>query len=237
MKMTNMKRCISILVFLALACIEIKAQTKDKIRVKAGDDLSAALSSYGVYRFPSFTNANISFKNGLNSTARLNYNLALGKMQFIDNKSDTLEIANPDDLLYIRFDSVLYYFNGDYLEVIADSNDYKLAFRQKIGISFEKLGAFDRPDPSADIKSYKTYASPNGSFVYDLKSNDDRIITRERSYYFIYKNENFFLTTKAHFLNVFSLHRSAVEQYIKENHINFNNLAELKNLFQFCIRL
>ncbi|MBS1975333.1 MAG: hypothetical protein JST13_13355, partial [Bacteroidetes bacterium] len=120
---------------------------QEKIRVKAGDDFSEALSSFGIYRFPQFEQSDIFFRNGKESNGRLNYNLVVGEIQFINGKGDTLSIANPEELRYVKIDSVFYYYyDKKYTEILAGKeDDIKLGYWQQIKIEFEELGAYDRP--------------------------------------------------------------------------------------------
>lgn len=208
---------------------------QEKIKVKAGDDFSETLASFGIYRFPSFISSDIFFRNGAQSSAKLNYNLAVGEIQFIDDKSDTLSIANPEELRVIKIDTVLFYYNQKYMEVVAGNVDeLKLAFWQKIKIDFEELGAYDRPANGVDVKSYKNYTSPQGSTVYDLKANQNRIITKEASYFLIDKYGTSFSATKNNFIHFFPAKRVVIQDYLKENKVDFGKIADLKKLFKFC---
>jgi hypothetical protein len=221
--------------FLLLYTSTLPAQIQEKIRVKAGEDFSAALSSYGIYRFPAFTTAAIFFRNGRQSSAKINYNLVLGEMQFLDDKGDTLVIANPSELRYLYIDTVLFFYDHNYLEVAAGHDDARLAFAQKIKIDFEKIGAYDRPAAGVDVKTYGSYSSGTGGNIYHLITNEDRIITKDLSYFLIDKYGSAFPATKNNFLRFFSSYKTVTLEYIKTNNIHFSSIGDLKKLFQFCI--
>ncbi|HLK29714.1 MAG TPA: hypothetical protein VKT28_14145 [Puia sp.] len=224
-------RCLALFI-----CFFLSSSAQEKIRVKAGDDFSEALSSFGIYRFPQFKQADIFFRNGKESNGELNYNLVVGEIQFINDKGDTLSIANPEDLKYVKIDSVLYYYyDNKYIEILeGNENDIKVGCWQQIKIEFEELGAYDRPAGGNDVKSYKNYTSPLGSSVYDLKANQNRIITRETHCFLLDKYGAVFSVTKNNFLHFFPEKKEAILKYIDINKIDFKKVADLKRLFQFC---
>ena len=226
------KTFLSVFVCL-VACYSTCCQ--EKIRVPAGADFSKALNSFGIYRFPAFLNSSIFFRNGTQSSGKLNYNISLGEIQFINDPHDTMSIANPEELEFVRIDTVLYYYDKNYLEVIQGSSDeWKLARWQQIKIDYEQLGAYDNPAPGVDVKSYKNYTSPMGSNVYDLTANQNRIITIEKKYFLIDKFGKAFPANKSNFGFCFPVNKSATLGYLKEHNIHFDQEGDLRQLFAFC---
>jgi hypothetical protein len=228
-----MKKKLLTAALLIVAPFVMKAQ--EKIRVMAGEDFSKALNSYGIYRFPAFTQSKIFFRNRTPSAARLNYNLVLAELQFINSPTDTLSIGNPEDLQLIEIDSVLYYYDKRYLEVLAGgADDIKLAFWQQIKIEFEQLGAFDKPANGVDVKSYKNVNSPMGYNITDLTANQNRIITKETRYFLVDKYGKSFPANKSSFYNLFPGGKSKIQDYIKQADIHFERIEDLKKLYAFC---
>jgi hypothetical protein len=227
-----MKGIFITITFLSLAFF-IKAQ--EKIKVKAGEDFSKALNSYGIYRFPAFTNSKILFRNGNQSTAMLNYNLAISEVQFLNPPQDTLSIGNPQEIHVMEIDSVLFYFDKRYLEILAGSADeVKLAQWQQIKIEFEQLGAFEQPSNGVDVKNYKNVRSPYGYNINDFTANQNRIITRETKYFLVDKFGKSFPANKASFYNLFPGNKAKIQEYMKANSIHFENPADIKALYKFC---
>src|SRR5450432_82090 len=105
-----------------------KAQTTETIRVNAGDDIATAVSSYGIYRFPSFTSGSILLKDGRQGTELLNYNILYGRIMYIDRtKGDTLAIGIPDQIKQVTIKGIhFYYDNKDCEEEIAGASTASL---------------------------------------------------------------------------------------------------------------
>ena len=101
-----MKKYISLTVIIIIAFLSsLKAQVYDKKTVHAGQSLSEV--SY--YLFPSFRDAKVQFKKGGELVSKLNFNLLICQMQFIDPKGDTLNLTRLEDIDEIDFDSTFFF--------------------------------------------------------------------------------------------------------------------------------
>src|SRR5258706_12587281 len=146
------KRISAALLF--LFPFSVKAQITETITVKAGEDLSEVLSTHGLYKFPAFNTGTVLFKDGTTTSAKMNFNVFLNDMQFIDNKGDTLVIDNPELIDSIRFDSTVFYYQKGYLQVVEDYSSTKLVMLQKISFQSVKRGAFGLLAPGASVEVY-----------------------------------------------------------------------------------
>ena len=94
------------ILLLAGACLApgltAAAQTDGPIRVKAGEEVSKAIPAGQRYRYEGFQPESIKYLSGTVSNGRLNYNLLLGEMQFIDPEGDTLSLAGETTLDHVR---------------------------------------------------------------------------------------------------------------------------------------
>ncbi|CAN5644566.1 hypothetical protein BH10BAC2_BH10BAC2_29860 [soil metagenome] len=136
----------SIVITVFLLQQHVQAQT-EVIRIKAGENISGTLSAYGKYRFASFKQGRLYYDYGKTATANFNYNYLFEEMQFIDAKSgDTLAIANPDQVKFVLFYSAAFYYNEGFMELVADYDSVKIAMKQKLKISYEKIGAYGQPN-------------------------------------------------------------------------------------------
>jgi hypothetical protein len=84
----------------------VGAQVTERKIIHAGDNLS----DYFTYRFPSFEEATVLFKNGGTLKYKMNFNMLLFSMQFIDPQGDTLEIAKPETIDSIRLNNSTFFF-------------------------------------------------------------------------------------------------------------------------------
>ena len=84
--------------FAVLYTNQLSAQTLTTITVKPGEDLTAIYKQ--MYRFPQFMYGKVYFMNKDSAKGRLNYNILMGKMQFIDKRGDTLVLSDDNPIRF-----------------------------------------------------------------------------------------------------------------------------------------
>lgn len=212
----------------------IQAQS-EVIRVKAGEDISNALSEYGKYRFTSFTKGRLHYAYGKTATAKFNYNYLLEEMQFIDPATgDTLTVANPDQVRLIQFDSTAFYYNEGFMEIMKDYDTVKVAKKQKLKISFEKIGAYGQVNTASAIDNNKMYMNRSGAV--NLIINQDAVIKKEITWYLITSdNERPVKADKAGFQKLYPNHTSDIKQYLKIKKDGLKDLESVKQLLVICL--
>jgi hypothetical protein len=209
-----------------------QAQVYDKKTVHAGESLSEV--SY--YLFPSFTDASVKFKSGGELISKLNFNLLICKMQFIDPKGDTLNIAKPEDLDAIEFDSTSFFYKDGYYQVLAKNDVAALTVLRKVTYEPIKIGALGLRNHSG------TGTEEEASFVHksgnkQLTLSEDIDITKETTFFLITRNGEIIKAKRSGFLKLFSKNTQPIQTYVKENKPDFNKENDLKKLFDFCISL
>lgn len=89
--------------FIFIFCYNVTAQNAKTITVKAGNDVKEFIANE-MYRYPKFLIGKVFFRDGKSTSAKLNYNLLVGDMQYIDLNGDTLSIANSKEVGYIKIE-------------------------------------------------------------------------------------------------------------------------------------
>ena len=213
-----------------------QAQVTEKVTVKAGEDLEAVLSSHGMYRFPSFKNGIVALRDGSTAGARMNFNIFLGEIQFIDPKGDTLVIADPETIDSIAIDTSLFYYKKGYLQVIANYNAAKLVMKQKIEFRPVKIGAYGNQSPGASIENYGRATTTPYINNNHLTLNEDIIVIKETSYSLIYKKYREAAATRSGFLTAFPDNKKRIDDYLTVNKIDFKNEGDLRKLLFICVQ-
>src|SRR3954471_8859249 len=85
-----------------------------------------------IYRFPSFAEGTIVFRNGIINSAKLNYNIASDEMHFISTAGDTLSLADPATIYFISLQGSRFYYDKGFLQVIDTIAGITLAFKQEL---------------------------------------------------------------------------------------------------------
>jgi hypothetical protein len=205
-------------------------QVFDRTIIRAGDNLA----DYFTYRFPSFTDAIILFKNRGPLISKMNFNMLTGEMQFISPKGDTLAVSKPEDIDSIRLNNCVFFFNKGYFEIIAAFDSVRLVVFRKVSFESVKIGAMGAPVRSAAVDDYNVYLSSQGPRA--LFVNQDLYVFRKTIYFLIEGNGEAMTATRSNFLKIFTGNRKSVENFIKLNNTNFEKQADLDKLFHFCIQ-
>ena len=222
---------------LLVCCCRTHAQDSTII-IKAGTSFNESVSITNLYEYPQFVYGKVFFIPGDSSGGRLNYNRFLDQMQFIDFKGDTLNIAYPRTIKFIRINNDLFYYDNDhgYVKLIKDNNTVKLAAKQTLKVSGRnKIGAYDMASPGSAIDNYASFTIDNKN--YNLTPRVDITLTKKTQYYFGDKYNHFVLANKKNLLSLYSNKDGAITAYLKENKVDFNNPEDIEKLFQYLTNL
>jgi hypothetical protein len=216
----------------AILCnLIISAQGKKRFAINPGEKVVEKIPLTEMYKYPEFTLANVSFKDGLSLQAKLNYNSVYGEMQFIDPRGDTLSIADEKNVRWIAAKNDTFYFYEGWLELVANNNTIKLAKKKMFEISNkEKIGGMDIPAFGAIETNTKSTASQH---TRDLIAKEKLTYTEYITYYFADRFNNFFPASKKSLLKIYGRDEKKIEQYLKDNKINFSSEEDLKQLCNF----
>jgi hypothetical protein len=227
-----MKQTIILTVLLQLFFLTaVQAQNSETKTVHAGESLSALF----YYRFPTFAEANVKLKSGGAGASKMNFNLLVCEMQFIDPHGDTLSIAKPEDIDSIALGGSVFYYKDGYQEVIAATKSVRLVVVRKVVYEPIQIGAMgQRSRTGVGIRSYSSLIS--NSTERQLTVNEDVDIVMETTY-FLATDDGMQKATRAAFLHLFSKNTDAIQAYIKTNKPSFTKEQDLRKLFGFCTDL
>ncbi|HMK19859.1 MAG TPA: hypothetical protein VK492_16780 [Chitinophagaceae bacterium] len=220
---------------LLVCCCSAYAQDSTII-IKAGTSFNESVSVTDLYEYPQFVYGKVFFKLGDSSSARLNYSRFLDEMHFIDLKGDTLNIAYPGTIKFIRISNDLFYYDNGYVKLIKDNNTIKLAAKKTLKMSGKyKIGAYNTASTTSAIDSYSSLTIDHKN--YNLTPREDVTLTKKTEYYFGDKYNHFVLANKKNILRLYSKQEGAVTTYLKENNVDFNKPEDIEKLFQYLTNL
>jgi len=221
--------------FVLAFCCSAHAQDS-AIILKAGMSINESISITDLYEYPQFVYGKVLFKPGDSSAGRLNYNRLLAQMQFIDPKGDTLNIAYPGTIKFIRINNDLFYYDNGYVKLIKDNNTVKFATKQTLRVAGKnKIGAYNMASPGSAIDSYSSLNIDHKN--YNLTPREDITLAKKTEYYFGDKYNHFVLANRKNILRLFPKQERAVTAYLKENNVDFNNQEDLEKLLQYLTNL
>lgn len=209
------------------------AAQQESIRVKAGEDIAQAFSTNGFYRFPEFRNTTFKLKDGKIAAAKANYNFLYSEIQYINSKGDTMALDGPENMENISIGDVHFIYDKFYMEIVQDADSLKLAKRVVVRINTEKKGGYGESAPAASIDNMRNLFTSSG--VYNLSLSYDVTITKTNTFFWLDQKNNASLATQKNIIKMLtSPGKPLVEEYIKQNKIEFNKEESLTLLLQYA---
>lgn len=218
---------------------DLSAQDSTLVTIKAGNRVRDILRPADIYSYPEFTNGKVFFRDGSKAVGKMNYSRLVDQMLFIDHKGDTLALANEVTIKFIAVDRDTFFFDEGYIRLITDYGDVKLAEKQIwVVADTRKIGTHNRSTTTVAVTSLSSYTDETArAKSYDLIINEDMVIRRETHYYFGDEYNRFARAGKKRLLLLFPKEELSLENYLKENKVNFDKRDDLEKLAQFLTQL
>jgi hypothetical protein len=215
---------------LLLQGVTARSQINDKMVVHAGD----SLSKHYTWLFPSFGAATVKMRDGRSVIYKMNFNLMLCDMQFINSKGDTLVVTNPVDVDSILLDSCsfIYDYKRGYFQILAISGAVSLAVHRQTTFDPVPFGAMGNKSQVGGVEMINSVSNRQGTTSLNL--NEDIYVLKSTSFLLYYKGGGIENAGKADFMRIYKGDRRTFDEFVKANKIDFNKQGDLEELFQFC---
>jgi hypothetical protein len=209
--------------------INLSAQDNKTIVVKAGTKVLDYFPVHERYRYQEFIQGQVVFKNGKSNNLKLNYNILLGEMEFIQS-SDTLYIAKKKDIRFVVAQDTFYYDNA-YIEVIS-GGQIKVGLNQYVKLKdVLKKGAYGTTSRSASIDTYNSMSAHGMSF--DLIPNEDIELQKTLEFYLSTPSGGFVQFNKKNVIQLFPERADNIKAYIKSNKVDFDSRDDLLRFAEY----
>ena len=190
-----------------------------------------------MYRFPSFSKAEVILQNGDTATGLFNYSISMDQMHFIGEKNDTLYVTDPLAIKFIQLGEYrFYYYKDRYFQTLFITSEIVLAFRQIIIIPRTMPSGFGYPAIYREPKKGPLEYYTSEGQKYNLL-NDRQPLNTHEYYYFGDKFGNFFRADKKFIYDHYPKYQEQIRTYIKTNHIYFDNPDSIISLLKYCTTL
>lgn len=219
--------CLTGLLLLSTACFSQRKIYK----INPGEKFLDVIPKEEIYTYPAFTVGTVYLKGDKFASAQLNYNSLFGDMQFIDEKGDTLGIADEGNIQSIVINKDVFYYDKGYMKLLANFNDLKLANKKFFSfVNKQKLGGFGETS-GGSIDAYERISSAN--IFNDLVAKEIITLSAYNLYYIGDQFNHFKLANKKNLLDIFGKKQAMLQQYLKENEVNFSSEEDLRKLLLF----
>jgi len=229
-----MKACL-VLLFILIGYSNLSAQDSTFVTIKAGFKVSDVLTAADIYYYPQFTNGKVFYRDGTKGASKMNYNRLYGQMLFIDPKADTLALTDEKTIFFIAIDHDTFFYDEGYMRLIVNDDLVKLAEKQTwIVADVRKMGTHNRPATTVAITSFSTYTDgTDAAKSKDLILNEEIVLRKKTEYYFGDEYNHFVPAGKKKILLLFPKEEQRIENYLKENKVNFDKKDDLEKLAHF----
>jgi hypothetical protein len=228
------KSTLPIIFLLVLIVFPAHAQKKQNVTVPAGSAVEDCIPFQERYRFKEFADGKVFFRNGSFAATKLNYNLLISDMEYIQ-ATDTLSIANPLDIILIAFDSDTFCYDNGYLENIREGK-IRVAVRQSISLkNILKRDSYGSSSSNSSTDSFSSIETTGKT--YKLISNQDRVFEKTVQYFIANTSGSFVPFNKKKVLQLFPEKKELIQEYLKTNKIDFDSKADLLQFAGFLENL
>ena len=214
---------------------DLSAQDSTFVTIKAGNRVNDVLTPAEIYYYPQFTSGKVFFRDGSKAVGKMNYTRLFDQMLFIGPKGDTLALADEKNIKFINIDQDTFYFDEGYVRLIMNKGDVKLAEKQVwVVADVRKIGSHNKATSTVAITSIDSYTDrASRAKSYDLLINEDMLIKKETQYFFGDKYNHFVRSGKKKLLLLFPKEQASIENYLKENKVDFDKKDDLEKITQF----
>ncbi len=225
-----------LLIFISvLGGSSFRGQAQEVIRVKDGGS-GASLAAKYKYQFEQFGTGTVHYWNGKTPTARLNYNLLLREMQFIAPTGDTMTLDQEQTIRKIEVNKTdfVYDLKTGFLKIIGDYGPSRLALSQSLQVAgVDKQGGYGQSSGVSSIKTYNSFSNSNSS-ISRLDIKGDVVYSQKKTYFLLDQNNQVYPVSRRNILRIYSRQKTAIETYLQEQTVRFNEPDDLQRLLEFC---
>jgi hypothetical protein len=219
------------LVAIMILSSNLSAQVK-KFTIPPQEIVGSIITDKESYLHPAFETGTVLFQSGATSAGILNYHSLYDEIHYISKRKDTLSISNEADLTYITILNDTFYYSGGFVKLLASAKDIKLVVKNTITLSEKQksTGGYGYSS-TAGIESFNAIESKR--IFRTLSSNELMIFIQEPLYFFYDRDLKLAVANKNNLMSVYRPSKKILENYLKENPVNFKKEADLLRLMQF----
>jgi hypothetical protein len=238
-KFATFKLKLSLVFWLMAVCsvAEVTAQKEPRIyKMEGGEQVASVIPFNERFQFDHFKKGVVYLLSGRRSDAMLNYSFVFNEVQFLGPEGDTLSIIEKNQIRFVLIGEVLYYYDKDFgfVEIIAELDAVKIGRKRGlVPLGSDKYVGYGQYVGASASTTYKTFVSPTGQMS-KLDKKTNTILTSRTSYFFIDKNNRFYVARRNSIPKIYGRFKNQVVTYLDENSIDFDNEEDLKKLITFC---
>jgi hypothetical protein len=185
------------------------------------------------YRYPQFLPGQVYYRNGNEAAGKLNFNLLVQEIQFINDDGDTMALDQIETVQLLRIGQDTFYYNKGIVQSIGRYQDVQLAVKERLVLKdVQKIGAYGMTNPGGSVDSYNAIRIGQGT--YKLAMNQNLVFKKDRDYLLVIKNKLFLPLNRHSIEKAFPAKRNTLDNFITKNKINLQKEEDIRKLLAFC---
>lgn len=189
-----------------------------------------------VYLYPSFIKGIVEFKNGQRFQSNMNYNRALGTLQFIDEHGDTLSLSNEETVSTVNIGSDYFVYAPECLQAVKTDGKARLFKNERVKIADkQKTGAYGIPNSTGTIESIDRIDTKGAYNKIEL--NENLLVSRATTYYIENEKGELLPASKKNILNLYPRKDDQIRNFIKNNSLQFDKEEDFIKVTDFLSSL
>lgn len=188
--------------------------------------------------FPDFSLGEVHYKNGSVANAQLNYNTMEEELLFKDPNGEVMAVSEPQNIGFVVINERIFVHikNDLFYEVVEqeDGLSFYIQWKSK-PVSEGKGSAYGGRSQASSITNVGTYRNRAG---YRSLNLDEKFKVKvDCSYYLRISNSYKKINTVKSLTKLFKGHDSEIENYAKEQKIDFSKQEDIRKIVAFCSKL
>lgn len=228
-----MYRILFLLVFVVGIYSAANGQAVKFYTIQPGGNLLDVVPQNEMYEFSQFEEGIVFLKNGVNSSAKLNYHFIFEEILFIDANGDTLTIANPEEVKYVYIGKdQFYYATNRFVKLDTTIGDIKLAIGSFFTtVNTKKIGAFGTSTEGAGV-SQGGFIAPDGRKM-NLTPNVITTIAYKKALFIGSKFNQFTPINRKNIFSIYPEKEAELQRYFSENKVDLSQYNEVIDLLTY----
>jgi hypothetical protein len=224
---------------LLVSCLALILHTtasgqQEKYAVKPGEKIADVIGASELFRYDTFGDGVVHFKRGPAASAKMNYNLLTGTVQFLDGNGDTLSIANESNIARIMIGQDTFFFNNGYYRLLQNAGSFLLLEKKLFQVYHQNEGAYGLTTDVSAIDNIGTLVNDRS---YGLSTEKHLLIVRLHEFVIADKNAIIIFPDRNRLGRKLSKRKAEINAYLDENITNIRNAESVSKLMNFLITL
>jgi hypothetical protein len=194
------------------------------IVINPGQDILTNIPKEDLYVYSQFVNGLTHYRNGKIVQQKMNYNVLLSQMQYIDSRGDTVPISDYS-FKFILLGKDTFYFNNFFYTVIKEYDKIKLVGRNIFVFVNRQItgpGSFYDTDEAILTGAYLRGMSPQDTFR----------LARSNMYFMVDLKNNLQSFKKENLIKKYPHRKKELLEFLSQNVVHPNNLSEIEKMIE-----